>query len=65
MSLGQTQYFYGVELTALKEHLSLSMDRVARLREKAMRRKDFGAADQIYLLQREIDVAHRHIESLK
>jgi predicted nucleic acid-binding Zn-ribbon protein len=65
MSLGQTQYFYTVELTALEEHLSLSKDRVARLREKAMKRKDYGAADQIDQLQREIDIAHRRIESLK
>jgi len=65
MSLGQTQYFYTVELTALEEYLSLSKDRVARLREKAMKRKDYGAADQIDQLQREIDVAHRRIESLK
>ena len=62
---GHTQYFYTVELTALEEYLSLSKDRVARLREKAMKRKDYGAADQIDQLQREIDVAHRRIESLK
>jgi hypothetical protein len=65
MSLGQAQYFYTVELTALEEHLTHSMDRVARLREKAMKRNDFTAADQINQLQMAIDVAQRHIVSLK
>jgi hypothetical protein len=54
-----------VELTALEEQISLSKDWVARLREKAMKRKDYGAAYQIDQFQREIDVAHRRIESLK
>jgi predicted nucleic acid-binding Zn-ribbon protein len=65
MSLGQTQYFYTVELTALEENLSHSMDRVARLREKAMKRQDFKAADQINQLQRAIDVAQRRVVRLK
>jgi hypothetical protein len=65
MSLGPTQYFYTVELTALEEHLTHSMDRVARLREKAMKRKDYTAADQINQLQKTIDVAQRQIVSLK
>ena len=46
MALGQSTYFYTVELSALEENLGLSMDRVARLREKAMRRNDTQATDQ-------------------
>ena len=65
MSLGQTQYFYSVELTALQEQLSHSMDRVARIREKAMKRNDVEAADQIGRLQKVIDVAQRRIIRLK
>ena len=65
MSLGPTQYFYTVELTALEEHLTHSMDRVARLREKAMKRNDLAAADQISQLQMAIDVAQRQVVSLK
>jgi DNA mismatch repair ATPase MutS len=65
MSLGQTQYFYTVELTALEENLNHSMDRIVRLREKAMKRKDFKAADQINQLQRSIDVVQRRITRLK
>jgi len=65
MSLGQAQYFYTVELTALEEHLNLSKNRAAQLREKAMKRKDYDAAYQIDQLQCEIDAAHRRIESLK
>ena len=65
MSLGPTQYFYTVELTALEEHLTNSMDRIARLREKAMKRNDHTAADQINQLQKTIDVAQRQIVSLK
>jgi predicted nucleic acid-binding Zn-ribbon protein len=65
MSLGQTQYFYTVELAALEENLSHSMDRITRLREKAMKRKDLRAADQINQLQRTIDVAQRRVVRLK
>ena len=65
MSLSQTQYFYSVELTALQEQLSHSLDRVARIREKAMKRNDVEAADQIGRLQRVIDVAQRRIVRLK
>jgi hypothetical protein len=65
MSLSQTQYFYTVELSALEEHLSRSMDRVARLHEKAIKRNDLKAADQISHLQRSINVAQRRITRLK
>jgi hypothetical protein len=65
MSPSQTQYFYTVELTALEEQLSRSLDRVARLREKAVKRNDTRAADQSNLLQRLINVAQRHIVRLK
>ena len=65
MSLGQAQYFYSVELTALQEQLNHSMDRIVRIREKAMKRNDVKAADQIGRLQRIIDVAQRRIISLK
>jgi hypothetical protein len=65
MSLGQTQYFYTVELTALQEHLTHSMERVARLRDKALKRNDVKAADQIIRLQRAIDVAQQRIVRLK
>jgi len=65
MSHGQAQYFYTVELTALEEQLSYSMDRVARLREKAMKRNDLKAADQIKQLQRVITVAQRRVVRLK
>ena len=59
------QYFYTVELSALEENLGLSMDRVARLREKAMRRNDTQAADQINKLQRVIGVVQQRIARLK
>ena len=65
MALGQTQYFYTVELSALEENLGLSMDRVARLREKAMRRNDTQAADQINKLQRVIGVVQQRVARLK
>jgi hypothetical protein len=62
---GQTQYFYTVELIALEEHLSHSMDRVALLREKAIKRNDFGAADQITRLERVINMVQRRIKHLQ
>lgn len=65
MSLGKTQYFYNVELGALEEHLSHSMDRVARMREKAIKRNDLKAADQINRLQRVIDLVQRRVERFK
>jgi hypothetical protein len=65
MSIGQTQYFYTVELAALEENLSHSMERVLRLREKAMKRNDLKAADQISQLQRSLDVARRRVTRLK
>jgi hypothetical protein len=65
MSLGPTQYFYNVELSAIEEQLSHSMARVALLREKALKRNDVTAADQIDQLQRDIDVAQRRIVRLK
>jgi hypothetical protein len=65
MSLGQTQYFYSVELAALQEQLSHSMDRAARIREKALKRNDVDAVDQIGRLQKVIDVAQRRIVRLK
>jgi hypothetical protein len=65
MSLGPTQYFYNVELSALEEHLSHSMDRVARMREKAVRRNDLKAADRISQLQRVMQLVERRIARLK
>jgi hypothetical protein len=65
MSTGQTQYLYTVELAALEENLSHSMERVLRLREKAIRRNDLKATDQISQLQRSLDVAKRRITRLK
>ena len=65
MALGQTQYFYTVELSALEEQINHSMDRVARLREKAMKRSDFAAADQINKIERVIDVVQRRITRMK
>jgi hypothetical protein len=65
MSVGQSQYFYTVELIALEEHINNSMDRVTTLREKAIKRKDFGAADQINRLQRVINVVQRRLSRLK
>lgn len=65
MSLGQTQYFYSIELTALQEQLSHSMDRAARIREKAMKRNDVEAANKIGRLQKALDVAQRRIVRLK
>jgi len=62
---GQTQYFYTVELIALEEHLSNSMDRIALLREKAIKRNDFGAANQIIQLQRVINLVQQRIKRLK
>jgi hypothetical protein len=65
MSLGQAQYFYNVELSALEEHLSHSMDRVTRMREKAIKRNDTKAADQINRLQRVINLMQRRVERFK
>jgi len=65
MALGQTQYFYTVELSALEENMGLSMDRVSRLREKAMRRNDTQTADQINKLKRVIGVVQQRIARLK
>lgn len=65
MSIGQTEYFYTVELTALQQHLNHSMDRVVRMRDKALKRNDVKAADQINRLQRVIDVAQQRIVRLK
>ena len=65
MSLSQTQYFYTVELSALEENLVHSMDRIARMRDKAMKRNDVQAVDKIYQLQQGIDLVKRQIERLK
>ena len=65
MALGQTQYFYTVELSALEEHLNHSIDRIVRLREKAIKRSDFKAAVQITRLQKSINVAQGRISRLK
>jgi hypothetical protein len=65
MALGQMQYYYNVELSALEEQVNHSMDRVSRLREKAMKRNDVIAADQINELQRVIDVVQRRIMRMK
>jgi hypothetical protein len=65
MSLGQAQYFYTVELSALEQQVSHSMDRVARMRDKAIKRNDVKAADQINRLQRVIEVAQRRIARMK
>ena len=64
MSL-QAQYFYTVEVTALEEHLGLSLDRIARLREKAIKRNDVKTADEINQLQRVLNVAQRRLVRLK
>jgi len=65
MSLGPTQYFYTVELNALQEHMSHSTYRISRLREKAMKRNDLTAAEQISKLQRVIDLVQRRIARLQ
>jgi hypothetical protein len=65
MSLGQTQYFYNVELSALEENLSHSMDRITRMREKAMKRNDVKAANQIHKLQRVMVLVQDRIARLK
>jgi hypothetical protein len=65
MALDQTQYLYSVELNALEEHLGHSMDRVARMREKAIRRKDYKTADRIGGIQRVIDLVQRRVIRLK
>jgi hypothetical protein len=65
MSVGQAQYFYTVELSAIEEQLGRSMDRVAQLREKAMKRNDVTAADKISQLQRVIHVAQRRVVRFK
>jgi hypothetical protein len=64
MALGQTQYFYTVELIALEEQIRRSLDRVNRMREKAVRRQDFRAADQISRLERVIDLVQRRMVRL-
>jgi len=65
MAAQPTSYFYTVELLALEEHLSHSMDRVARMREKAMKRNDLRAADAIQRLQRGMDLVQKRIVRLK
>jgi hypothetical protein len=65
VALEQASYFYTVELLALEEHLSHSMDRVARMREKAMKRNDLRAADAIQRLQRGMDLVQKRIVRLK
>jgi hypothetical protein len=65
MALAQTQYFYTVELNALAEQLSSSMDRVARLHEKAMKRQDLKAVAQASQLQRGINLVQHRIARLK
>jgi hypothetical protein len=65
MALEQTNYFYTVELLALEQHLSHSMDRIVRMREKAMKRNDLRTADQINQLQRAMNLAQRRIGRLK
>jgi len=65
MALVQSPFFYTVELTALEEQLGHSLDRVARLREKAMKRNDYQTADQINKLQRVINVVQQRVARLK
>jgi hypothetical protein len=65
MALDQMQYLYAVELTALEEQLGQSLDRVARIREKAVKRNDFKAADRINGIQRGFDLVQRRILRLK
>lgn len=66
MSHPQTQhFFYTVELTALEEHLTNSMDRVTRLREKAVKRHDLQTADQINQLLQTISTAQNQLVQLK
>ncbi len=65
MSLNRPQYVYTVELAALEENRGHTMDRVLRLHEKAMKRNDLRAADEIGQLQRSLDVARCHITRLK
>ena len=65
MAIGESSYFYNVELNALEENLGISMDRVARLREKAIRRNDTQVADQINKLQRVFGVMKQRIARLK
>jgi hypothetical protein len=60
-----THYFYTVELAALEENLSHSIDRVIRLHEKAVKRNDLAVADQIHQLHQSLDLAQRHITRLK
>jgi hypothetical protein len=65
MALSQSPYFYTVELTALEENMGHTMDRVTRMREKAIRRNDTHATDQINKLHRVIDVVQKRIARLK
>jgi hypothetical protein len=65
MASGQMQYFYTVELGALEEQIKHSMDRVTRLRDKAVKRRDSGAAVQIGKIERVIDVVQRRIARMK
>jgi hypothetical protein len=65
MAQSHTGYFYTVELSALEEQLSRAVARVARLRDKAIKRSDFNAADKINRIQRVFDVAQRRITRMK
>ena len=65
MALIQSTYFYTVEVNALEENMGHSMDRVARMREKAIKRNDTFATEQINKLHRVMDVLQRRIARLK
>ncbi len=65
MPLRPTHYFYSVELIALEEYLSHSMDRVALLKEKATKGNDSQAADKISRLQTAIGTLQRYISRMK
>jgi hypothetical protein len=65
---GEIEY-YGVRPNAVflhsEEQIKHSMDRVTRLRDKAVKRRDSGAAVQIGKIERVIDVVQRRIARMK
>jgi hypothetical protein len=60
----QQQYFYTLELDAIREQLAGSIDQVHLLREKALKRNDVAAADEIGQLQHLIECAKSRVGSL-
>lgn len=65
MAGGHAQYYLSIELIALEQHLSHSMNRVSALRDTALKLNDHRSVDQIGQLQKVIHVVQSHLTRLK